>query len=275
MKKPRGILVASILFVVLSAASCGPQTTDRTQITNLAIAREIGVDNQAILASDVVPASAPSIYLSGQVVRPVAGTKVRVSWLQLPNTTISTEDFSGSRSGGNLFDFDKTQTTSNFASKIDRTGIAWEEGEYRADAYLGNRLVDSLFFKVVSDSEADAANNKRVISKVSFGDSLSDNGHIAVSKTTFTRSTDHIYIQVALAGTQPGHKIEASVRYLKANQVINIFTTTTGRDDTLVFDLSLSQYGRLWTDKLWPSGGFQVDVKVNGTSATTPSFVIN
>ena len=268
------IFASSLIFVSLIAASCGPGPTPDAQLTELAITRTIGINNEATSATDLIPASAKSIYLSGRVLQPKSSTRIKVVWSKLSGGIVGTESFSGTASR-DQFDFDRSISGSYFASQVDRTGVTWEQGAYKADVYVGSKLYDSLSYKVVSDTEADISQNKKILSSVSFGSELDDAGGLANSQTTFSRSTPHIYIDLSLAGTNAGNKIETSVRYLKGDQVINTFTTTTGRDTDVIFDLSLSQFGRLWTDKLWPSGGFEVLTKINGTVVSTQSFIVN
>lgn len=268
----RGVLLIFLCSFILTAAGCrGSQVS--TQLTNLVIGREITSDNRALSPTDKISASSEKIYLSGKVSNPNKSTRVRVSWLKLPNQIIATEDFNGSNNGSNSFDFDRAKSSSYFASSIDRPGLAWTEGEYKAEVYLGSRLNQTLFFKIVSDSEAEEDNNRRIISRVSFGETIQGD-LIQDPTTTLTRSAGHIYIQIELSGRQPGNKIEATIRHLREDKVINTFTATTGESQSLIFDLPLERYGRLWTDRLWASGAYQVEVKVNGVSVLTPSFVV-
>lgn len=268
----RGILLVLICGFVFTAAGCRG-TQESAQLSSLGIAREITSDNRTLSPTDKISASSEKIYLSGKVSNPNKSTRVRVAWLKLPNQIIATEDFSGVNSGSNGFDFDRTKANSYFASSIDRPGLAWVEGEYKAEVYLGSRLNQTLFFKIVSDSEAEEDNNRRIISRVSFGEAIE--GDLVKDPTTrLTRSASHIYIQIELAGRQPGNKVEATIRHLREDKVINTFTATTGESQSLIFDLPLERYGRLWTDRLWATGAYQVEVKVNGISVLTPSFIV-
>lgn len=256
------------------AASCRTPD-DPTKINNIGVGRTIGTDNAIVAPTTKLPASAPTIYLSGEVVNPSSSAAIRVIWTKLPESIVASEDFTGMRSSSDPFDFDKTKPSSYFASKITRDGVSWIEGEYKAEVILNGRRLNSVFFKIVSDSEAEAQDNKNAISRVMFGDSLDDDRQINKSLTRFPRTQDHIYIQVDLSGRRPGERLEVEVRYPKEDRGVNTFTTTTGDAEFYVFDLPLERFGRIWPDRLWPTGAFVVDVKVNGTIVSSPSFVIN
>lgn len=273
--KTRSLLLGILAAVVLVAASCRAPK-DNSQVSNFSVGRAIDTNNQVSVVSTQIPASAPSIYLSGQVNNPSQSALIRVTWVQLPNTVIASEDFNGNRNESHPFDFSKKAATSYFASKVDRSGISWPLGEYKADISLNGRKIDSAFFKVVTDSEAEAEANRKIIERVMFGDSLDeDHGQINKSLTRFGRTQDHIYIQVDMAGPQPGVKLEVQVRYPREDKEINTFTATAGNEESLVFDLPLERFGRMWPDRLWATGAYEADIRVNGTSASQVSFTVS
>lgn len=272
--KTRTILFGVLTAIILMAASCRTPD-DPTKVTNFSLGRTIGNDNAVVASTTKLPSSAQTIYLSAEVTNPSNNAAIRVIWTKLPQSIIASEDFTGARNVSDPFDFDNKKPTSYFASKITRDGISWIEGEYKADVMLNGRKLNTVFFKIVSDSEAEAEDNKNIISRVMFGDSLDDDSQINKSLTRFTRTQDHIYIQVDLAGRRPGERLEVEVRYPKEDKGVNTFTTTTGNAEFYVFDLPLERFGRLWPDRLWPTGSFEVNVKVNGTVVSSPSFVVS
>lgn len=262
-----------IIAFTLMAAGCnsGPGTN----ITDIKVGLEITSDNRVNQELEVLPASAATIYLSGRINNTTDNSEVSVRWVQLPGTTLSTETFNGYRSNSNTFTFDNNFTTSYFASQIPRTGISWNQGEYRADVFLNGSHVGSRFFKIVSDSEAETQNNRARLSRVIFGNQLNAQNEVETSLTTFARNDAHIYTQVELSSSAPGTRVEASIRYLSSNLSVNTFTTTAGEDDTILFDLPLSRFGNLWNDGFWGAGGYEVEVKINGTAVEKLSFIVN
>jgi len=271
MNFARGKLIP-ILVLFLTAASCGNSNPSR--VDNVAIGVSVNPDNRVQTEIEAVPSSTPTIYLSGRVVGPTANTEVRVAWSRLDTGIIATESFDGTRGNGDLFNFDKSVTGSYFASQINREGIGWEQGEYKADVFLNGQRVTSRFFKVVTDSEADNINNSAKVRSVTFGSQLSSNNQIQTSQTSFSRNTDHIYTQINLNGSQPGTRIEARVRYLRQNLVVNNFTATAGQEQFILFDLPLSRFNILWSDRLWASGGYEVEIMVDGSTISTESFIV-
>lgn len=268
----RGKFALVLCSVFLLAASC--RGGGAAEVGSLTVGREINANHQVVDNITTIPATAKSIYLSGLVKNPTNNTKIKVSWYRLPNFVIATEEFAGNKTSGTRYDYDRSQSSSYFASHIDREGLSWESGEYRADVFLSGRKSGSVFFKVVTDSEAEDANNANLLQSVKFGADLNTDGEIAVSKSAFDRSSEHIYIQVNLAASQTSPAVEAAVRLVGDQKPINTFTTNAGQQRTLVFDLPLERFGRNWNDRLWPAGGYQVEIKLNGTSVATPSFVV-
>jgi len=275
MKQLKPLLVLLLALLTLSGARCGGIAATRPAVEQAVIATSIHYDNQPDNNIEQVPTSTAVIYLAAEVTDPTSATTVQVTWYQLPNQVIATETFAGKRqSSSNQLDFDYQKSASWLASRVERPGLSWPMGEYRAEVRLGSQLAKTVFFKVVSDIAAEEASAKKIIRSVKFGDTLNDSNQLSSSKTSFRRTAPAIYIQVELAGAKPGTDLQVGVRYVKDDLLINTFSSVVMGDDQLVFALSRDRFGKLWSDQLWPVGSFQVTAKVNGVAAWTGSFLV-
>jgi len=270
--------VAFIVLTTLAGARCGGGATSANTpaITDVAVSVGIKYTNEPETVLETVASSSRIIYVSAEVTNPTKSTEVKVAWYKLPNQPIATETFSGKRgSSGNQLDFDYKRTTSWLASQVERPGLSWTIGEYRVEVYLDGQSAKTVFFNVVSDSDADKLTASKAIQSVLFSDAIDDNNQLVDSaRTTFARSTPTLYIQVKLGAVPAGTSVEAGVRYVKTGLSINTFTAVATGNDTLLFPLPLERFGRLWSDKLWPIGSFQVITKINGVIGKTSTFLI-
>lgn len=266
-----GVLLLATFFL-LGAASCsrGPSTN----ISDVAIATGINTQNVAENVLDEVPAGSEAIYLSAKVNSLTVSTQVEVRWYQLPSQLIAKDSFKGNRSQVQSFDFDRNVQGSYFASRIERQGVSWPIGEYRAEVFLNGQLVKTVFFNVISDIEAEQKALASKVQKIILGDALNSGFKVGEDKDVFARSTDNIYIQVNLAGVAPNTKVETNVRYIKEDQVIANFTSEVTGDKELVLTLSRERFGRLWADRLWPVGAFEVSVVIGGVQGKTRDFQV-
>ncbi|MFA5009657.1 MAG: hypothetical protein WC553_00290 [Patescibacteria group bacterium] len=275
MKLIQPTALVLIALLALGGARCGQNATVNGSIEQTSIATGITYDNQPENSLEQVPASATAIYLSAEIANPTKSTTVQVAWYQLPTTVIASEEFSGKReSGGNNLDFDYTKSTSWLASRITRTGLSWSLGDYRVEVSLNGNIAKTLFFKVVSDSEAEKASVEKIVSALRVGDALDDDNQLVAAKTSLARGTDNIHIAVTLTGAKAGSNLEVGVRFVKTDLVINSFSSVVSGSKTLIFSLPRDRFGRLWTDKLWPVGSFEVTAKLNGVIARTTTFVV-
>lgn len=272
------VLIGLCAAVLLSGASCRPSTENLPSIGQVVLASAIKNNNEPSNDLEQVAAGTAVLYLTAEVQRPTKSTSVTITWFRLPNQIIATETFNGSRGGStsvNQTDFDQRYRSSWLASQVRRPGASWLLGDYKAEVELNGQLAKTLFFSVVRDSDADRESASQAISSLQFGDGLGDDNLIARSKTTFKRDADHLYVQLGLANSvQAGTDIEISIRYIREDLVVNTFSAVVGSDNTMLFDLNRDRFGKLWSDRLWPTGSFEVVVRVNGVVGRTVNFQI-
>ena len=272
MKLARLGLILAVGFVLVGAPACSRRVA--TTLSDVAVTTAVSSDNQATMAVSYISASAPVIYVSAQVHQPTRDTLVRVRWYRLPDTLIASEDFSGRRDSVRQFDFDRQVESSFLASRVDRPGLSWPIGEYRADLFLNNTLSTVAFFNVVSDAEAIRLNTQAMVRRISIGDALNTNFQVESDQTTLARVANTIYVQVDTRNVALGAELKVSVRYVREDRVFATFTTKLGDDPSPVFELSRERFGALWPDRLWPVGSFEVKVEIGGSSAATRTFTV-
>ena len=264
-------LFGGIVFVALSAVACSSELSP--QVDSAMIAGEVSLTNEPVSRLVEVPTSVPVIYLAAAVSNPMSSTQIRVRWFKLPTQLLASEDFDGRHGDSNRFDFDSSKSLSSLASRLERPGVSWDMGEYRAEVWLNGKLAKTVFFQVVSDAEAEQLRAQHTVKSITFSDSA-DQGRLGESRLSFGRSTNTIYIQVGLDTTLSGVTIQTSVRYVKSDQIITTFTTVPTGTDPLMFTLPRERFGRFWSDKLWPVGTFEVTVRAGGVTARTQTFQI-
>src|SRR3989344_4820485 len=260
MTKPKIGLMACLVFIALGGAACSSAEL-RTHIVSVAITGGVSLTNEPEDSVAEIASSAPVIYLSAQVANPTDSTQVRVKWIKSPNQVILTEDFVGNRQSGNQFEVDRTKTVSALASRITKSGISWEIGEYQAEVWLGRALAKIVPFQIITDTKANQLSVQRTINQISLSDALDSQDRVGASKTIFDKATNMIYVQVELA-RPVSDEIHTSVRHLASDQTITTFTTVPVGTNPLVFTLSRERFGRLWSNKLWPTGTFEVTVRI-------------
>jgi hypothetical protein len=278
MKSVKISWLALVTIIALGGARCGSSSNTATatvDIPKATISIGIKYTNEPEVILETIPASSKTIYLSAEVVNPTRSTEVRVSWYKNSSQPIANETFSGKRvNSGNKLDFDYKQSSSWLASSVERPGLSWTLGEYRAEVYLNGKLAKTVFFTVVSDSEAEQSSASKAIQSISFGDIINDSDSIVAPKTTFARDTATIYLQLGIGIIQPSTTVEVGVRHVKSGILVNTFSSVVTNENNLLLSLPRDRFGRLWSDKLWPAGSFEVTVKVNGTVARTSTFVV-
>lgn len=269
-------LAAVIVLLGLTGTSCSRPLADTgTTISQAIITTGVKYTNQPENNLEQVGDSSSVIYLAAEVSRPISTTEVRVVWQKLPNQIIATETFTGKRTNTrNQLDFDYRAATSWLSSRIERPNLSWPMGEYKTEVYLNGNLAKTVFFDIVSDTEAERQQIQKLVSSLKFGDTLTGDNQLTGTKTSFSRTTPIIYIQVKLVGAPAGTDLQIAVRQVKTDLTVNTFSSVVVGDNTLLFSLDRNQLGRLWSDKLWPVGSFEVTAKINQTAARVTNFVI-
>lgn len=272
MKFIRSASLLLISCLLLTAASCSRGM--ETAIGGVAITTSVNVQNAPENNLAEVNASSEAIYLSARVDYPSTATQVQVRWYRLPSQLIAKESFTGRRSSTHPFDFDKGAGSSFLASRVEREGISWPTGEYRAEVFLGDQLAKTVFFKIISDAEAQQQAVANKVQQIQLGDTLNSQFKVDKDVAIFTRATNDIYIQVILVDINPNTEVKTSVRYIKEDQQVANFTSEVTGDKELVLTLSRERFGRLWPDRLWPEGVFEISVIIGGVQARTRTFQV-
>jgi hypothetical protein len=278
MRKIQFVLMGLCTVVLLAGASCKPNINpNATSIGRVVLASAIKVNNEPENDLEKVSAGTAVLYLTAEVLRPVKSTIVSTTWYKIPNQVVVTENFNGSRGASSVdqTDFDERYSSSWLASRAQRPGSSWTVGDYKVEVALNGKTAKTLFFSIVKDSEADQQTAAGMVSSIQFGDALGDDNFIAVGKAIFARDVDHLYVQLNLASSaKPGTEVQVAVRHLKEDLVINTFSAVVGTDSTIIFDLERSRFGKLWADRLWPTGSFEVVARMNGVVGKTASFQV-
>ena len=265
-------LSGALTLVVLSGARCSvAQDTDLPSVSQAAITTGLKQNNEPANQVEVIAAGTAVIYVSAEISRPTNDTTATVTWLKVPNQVIATESFDGRRGDSAIQsrDFDRNYPTSWLASQVNRPGASWALGEYQAEIRIDDRLAKTVFFTVVQDSQLDQTMAQRVVQRIRTGDALTDDNHLANTKTVFQPTTDNIYIQLGLTDELPGAKLQVDIRHLKTGAAIDSFTSVTNTDLEPVFTLSRARYRNLW-----PTGAYEITAKINGTVGRTISFTV-
>jgi len=278
MKTSKIVLITLLTAVTLTGASCGgggSSSTTATTVAQAVLATGVKINNEPENNLEEVAAGTATLYLAAQINNPTTKTTTRVTWYKLPDKVVATETFSGERGASQTSDFDQRYRSSWLASRVEKPGASWPLGDYRAEVLLNSRLAKTVFFTVVSDSQADKEAASRAIQKLSMGDTITDENRLVSSRTTFTRNTENIYVQTDLsASTQPGTDLQVNIRYIKEDLIVTTFFGVVGNDSTLIFALPRERFAKPWADRLWPVGTFEVTVRVNGVLGRTANFYV-
>lgn len=274
MMRPSLGLWGLLVVIGLGAAACSSTPTVRTQVLSAGLTSAVSLTNEPENKLTEVPAGASVIYLAVQIGNPTRGTQVRVRWVKLPNEILSTEDFVGNRTENNPFEFDRNRPISSLASRLIRQEPSWELGDYRAEVWLDGRLANTIPFVVVSDADASQLSAQRLVRQITLSDELINGDQLGPTRLTFQRATNAIHIRVGLSQPLTNADMQTSVRYVKDDQIITTFTTGPTSAEALIFTLTRERFGRLWSDNLWPTGTFEVTVRVGGILARSQTFQI-
>jgi hypothetical protein len=264
-----------LAVIILSAAGCNRDIPTRLDKFTFTTAVTTTNAPEASLDSEAIPASTETIYLSAGVMDPLPATKVKVRWTKMPSQVLASQDFTGKgRNNTQAHDFDRGLALSYFASQVTKPGLTWATGEYQVEVFLNGRIVKTLPFHIVNDSESDVRSTQGLLRNLRFGSALTaDQDAIAAARTTFKRSDPHIYIQADFAEAALTSTVDIAVRYIKED--LRLVTSSTQlNDDRVMVDLELSRLGRLWPDRLWAEGVYEVTVRINDIEVRTTTFTV-
>lgn len=272
MKIVKLSFLAIILIVFLGAAGCGRSGV--TTVDGLTVATDLDLYNQPANDLDRIAASAEVIYLTARVESPTPDTRVRVRWYRLPSDLIASEDFTGQRDSSNRFDFSKAAASSFFASRINREGLTWPLGDYEAQVWLGSERVATKRFKVVSDADADQDKLASYLDRLATGNTLNNQFLLANNLANFSRDESHIYIQASLDVPKDTATFAVEVRQVREDNVFAKFTEEVSGEKDVVFDLDRNEFGKLWSDRLWPAGALEISALINNVEVESRTIFV-
>jgi len=262
--------------LLLSAAGCGSKPA---QIDRAVIAMEINHDNSPVReAQPNLLLTTPAIYLCAEVANAKEDTTIDVEWRYLTaDRVLATEAFRGGRTDDRPQEFvtGVGPATSWIYSHITLTGLSWPVGSYEVTVKLDGREVSRVDFNVVGSQQFDELSKKALVESFYLGSKLNDQSQIAIPGSQFPRSQGEIYAVALLKGAPAATKVRAVWRYLEGGVTINDFLTTFSGSGYLPFDISLSRFGKLWPDRLWPVGTYSVSLYVDNILVTTKNFTVS
>ena len=262
--------------LLLSAASCGGKPA---QVDRAAIATGINPDNSPVGEAQLnLLLTTPTIYLCAEVVNAKEDTAIDVEWRYLTaDRVLATETFRGGRTDDRPQEFitGVGPATSWLYSHITLTGLSWPMGSYEVTVKLDGQEVDRVDFNVVGSQQFDELSKKALVESFYLGSKLNDQSQIAIPGSQFSRSQEEIYAVALLKGAPAATKVRAVWRYLEGGVTINDFLTTFSGSGYLPFDISLSRFGKLWSDRLWPAGTYSVSLYVDNVLVTTKNFTVS
>ncbi|MDD5605847.1 MAG: hypothetical protein PHR51_00700 [Patescibacteria group bacterium] len=266
-------LLVVALWFTLGAASCSRDISS-TNIGQVAIATGLNLYNQPSNELAKVAASTETIYAAVEVFDPTPTTRIRVRWYRWPSELIASEDFVGQRSSANKFDYQAGAKSSFLASSIKKNDLTWALGEYKVEVLVNNNPAKSVMFDIVPDNEALAGELAAIVHKISTASALDDDFKISDAQTTFARNVDDIFVQTNIRGADAGTAVSIRVRYVKEDNIFATFSYEVDEDQDIVVDLERDRYGKLWSDRLWPEGAFEITVLVNNLEAASHTFLV-
>jgi hypothetical protein len=270
------IPVVLLGVLLLSAASCGGKPA---QIGRAVIATEINSNNSPVGETQLnLLLTTPTIYLCAEVVNAKEDTAIDVEWRYLTeDRVLGTETFRGGRTDDRPQEFvtGVGPATSWLYSHITLTGLSWPVGSYEVTVKLDGREVNQVDFNVVGSQQFDELSKKALVESFYLGSKLNDQSQIAIPGSQFSRSQGEIYAVALLKGAPVATKVRAVWKYLEGGVTINDFLTTFSGSGYLPFDISLSRFGKLWPDRLWPAGTYGVSLYVDNVLVTTKNFTIS
>lgn len=274
-------LISLLMLVVLSGCTLSKDKKEevKTTIDELGVTTQIRIDNSPAFGfSNIILSTAEEIYLSGKITNAVKGIKINIIWRYLTsNTTIGTELLSGNRSYNRPYDFviDSKPQTSYFASRIALNDISWQVGDYEVIVKVGNQIIKTIDFEIVSNQDFDQFSKKDMLQSLYLGSQINTDNQITIPTKKFSRNQKHIYAVALFRNMPSGTTIKASWWYLDNNQKITDFTQQFSGNGYLPFKISLDDFSRLWSDGLWPVGHYKVNIYVDNTIVTTENFSVN
>lgn len=272
----RGPAVWLAVLILLSAAGCGGKPT---QIGRVAIATQINRDNSPVGESQLnILLITPTIYFCAEAINAKEGSAIDVEWRYLTgDRLLATETFRGGRTDDRPQEFitGVGPVTSWIYSHITLSGLSWPVGSYEVTLRLNGKTERQTDFNIVGSQEFDELGKRALVESFYLGSKLNDQNQVAIPGNQFTRSQEKIYAVALLKNAPVATKVKAIWRYLEKGVTINEFLTTFSGSGYLPFEISLSHFGRIWPDRLWPAGTYSVSLYVDNVLVTTKNFSVS
>jgi len=275
------LLTIPVLALILAAAGCrggGEEEEVKTTIDELGITTQILPDNSPAQGfSSVILSTTPQIYLSGQINNAVKGVKIGITWKSLvSDRIIASETLSGKNSASQPYDFviGSVPTTSYFASRILLNDISWPVGDYEVVVESNGQLIKTLSFKIVADDDFDELSKGDLLRGLYLGTEVNDNNQITIPSKRFSRDEENIYAVALLQDVPTSSALKAKWWYVDDNQLITDFSSSFSGSGYLPFKITLDKFSRLWSDNLWPSGNYRVDIYVDNVLIVSKNFTV-
>lgn len=275
-------LMSLLIMVFLSGCSLSRSKEEveiKTTIDELGVTTQIGLDNSPTFGfSNVVSSTAEEIYLSGKITNAVRGMTINIIWRYVTsNTTIATESLNGTRSRNKPYDFitDDDPQTSYFVSRITLNDIGWQIGNYEVIVKYNNRIIETIDFEVVSETDFEQSSKIGMLKSIYLGSQINTSNQITIPTKKFTRDQEDIYAVALFSNIPTSTTIKASWWYIDNNQKITDFTQQFSGNGYFPFKISLDDFSRLWSDGIWPIGHYRVNIYVDNTIVATENFIVN
>lgn len=266
-----------LLGLIVTVSGCG-QPKALTSINSLTTTAQINQDNSPAHKAQVFLAGTPKIYFSAKVTNAVPGTKVDVQWTYATgNRVIATESFRGGRDKERPQEFmlGLKPATSFIASQITLNQISWPLGTYAVAINLNGQPAGEINFNIVSDKDFDLLSKKGLLKNIYLGSQINKQKQVTIPGTNFTRDQETIYAVALFEDVPANTTIKAVWKYLNGNQEIDSFYAPFSGSGYLPFAIGLENFGRLWADRLWPKGNYEVSLYVDNVPIITKNFTVS
>ncbi len=268
--RPKFGLILILISSLLSGCSRPP-----TLVTNLALTPALGPANEPQGTLEDVPALLPRIYLVGEVINVAPATRVTVRWYR-GGEPLSTQIFTGGREEGAPYDFLSHPAAGQknlFAAWLEKEELAWPIGDYKAEVYLGDSLIRTLFFRVVAESETERESRRASVRSLFFGESL-ENGLIRERQTLFRPETETIYLGIEMIEQPAGEMMRIVVEYLPQTLTLATFVQEV-KGGISLFALKRHELTPLLGSSFWKTGLYQASLYLDDLLVQKATFRVS
>ncbi|MBU1082879.1 hypothetical protein KKE14_00320 [Patescibacteria group bacterium] len=275
--KTSGRAVTLLLALLVLVGGCG-QPKEGARLTELTIASQVNADNSPVNSQNVFLSSTPAIYFTAKAVDAIQGTRIDIRWMDATrDQVLATEVLRGGRNKERPQEFmlGLKPATSYIYSKINLTGVGWLIGTYEVQVKVDGKDAGQLNFNIVGDKDFDLLTKKTLLKSFYLGSQINQNKQVTIPGTTFSSNQEKIYAVALFKEVPANTDMKVVWKYLDGNQDIDSFYTKFSGSGYLAFDISLEKFGRLWPNRLWPKGNFEVFLYVDNVLIITKNFTVS